>query len=283
LVAMPPPTEQGFQPRYHGERGRGDRRNAPSNRTRISTDRARAPWRSTESQCPLQQNKDFNLQKTGQTLPMSRRNAPSNRTRISTSTDRSICGRRTSQCPLQQNKDFNTSTTAAVTLPLCRNAPSNRTRISTPTSAVRAAAGAVAMPPPTEQGFQRSTRLRSLRRRRSQCPLQQNKDFNEVPKTTYPEYWVSQCPLQQNKDFNWALREFSDQARRRNAPSNRTRISTSVGRSTGISGGSQCPLQQNKDFNVPAGTVETDTAGGRNAPSNRTRISTGRPGRTTPG
>ena len=35
----------------------------------------------------------------------------------------------------------------------------------------------------------------------SQCPLQQNKDFNLPPALTALAT-ASQCPLQQNKDFN---------------------------------------------------------------------------------
>ena len=60
---------------------------------------------------------------------------------------------------------------------------------------------------------------------RSQCPLQQNKDFN-FEEVTRSILFASQCPLQQNKDFN--RRDGTQTARRpsRNAPSNRTRIST---------------------------------------------------------
>ena len=60
----------------------------------------------------------------------------------------------------------------------------------------------------------------------SQCPLQQNKDFNWwgwfSPSSSLRS---SQCPLQQNKDFN--------------LPPALTALATA----------SQCPLQQNKDFN----------------------------------
>jgi len=61
-VAMPPPTEQGFQHHlFHVSSAPAPRRNAPSNRTRISTETADDPITCSPSQCPLQQNKDFNV------------------------------------------------------------------------------------------------------------------------------------------------------------------------------------------------------------------------------
>jgi len=81
------------------------------------------------------------------------------------------------------------------------------------------------MPPPTEQGFQPSAAPVHVDARMSQCPLQQNKDFNSLDElesfggevampppteqgfqpdgmSSQKEAWLSQCPLQQNKDFN---------------------------------------------------------------------------------
>jgi len=72
----------------------------------------------------------------------------------------------------------------------------------------------------------------------SQCPLQQNKDFNIMQDVADPDNDASQCPLQQNKDFNW-WGWFS--------PSSSLRSS-------------QCPLQQNKDFNLPPALTALATA-----------------------
>jgi len=211
VVAMPPPTEQGFQQADHEfDARRARRRNALSNRTRISTPDSGHGPHNTPSQCPLQQNKDFNVKRGVDEVYLSRRNAPSNRTRIPTMNTGSKSPSRMSQCPLQQNKDFNLSSDgpcpryARSQCPLqqnkdfnvgfCealrqvggRNASSNRTRIST---------------------------------RRSRAWV-----------TT--KSW-SQCLLQQNKDFNTRRQSIARSKCRRNAPSNRTRISTTEG--TGLS------------------------------------------------
>jgi len=201
-----------------------------------------------------------------------------------------------SQCPLQQNKDFNGRKVLKVRRTQSRNAPSNRTRISTskkqgrhsrcrvampppteqgfqPPQTGVYAADAVAMPPPTEQGFQRRHWILVDEGLESQCPLQQNKDFNMTTPHASTAASRSQCPLQQNKDFNGGIprdepgdrvampppteQGFQRQSgthgrtwsRSRNAPSNRTRISTSPQRSCLRHSPSQCPLQQNKDFN----------------------------------
>jgi hypothetical protein len=61
------------------------------------------------------------------------------------------------------------------------------------------------MPPPTEQGFQPAIQVANPAARWSQCPLQQNKDFNNnnITATMWgAKSGGSQCPLQQNKGFN---------------------------------------------------------------------------------
>ena len=330
-VAMPPPTEQGFQPAIQVANPAARWSQCPLQQNKDFNNITATMWgaKSGGSQCPLQQNKGFNQiiqaivfifpvampppTEQGFQLPFSadrppgRRNAPSNRTRISTVTnDADTPTNEASQCPLQQNKDFNPTDPGFPDLGGDgRNAPSNRTRISTRGARESVTRARVAMPPPTEQGFQRRHWILVDEGLESQCPLQQNKDFNMTTPHASTAASRSQCPLQQNKDFNGGIlrdepgdrvampppteQGFQRQSgthgrtwsRSRNAPSNRTRISTSPQRSCLRHSPSQCPLQQNKDFNVKRGVDEVYLSR-RNAPSNRTRIPTMNTGSKSP-
>jgi len=178
-----------------------------------------------------------------------------------------------SQCPLQQNKDFNVCDAMIGAASIGHNAPSNRTRISTRPPHVGGLRGRVAMPPPTEQGFQHSrvdtaghhlcvampppTEQGFQRQGRGPdqvaMPPPTEQGFQLIGFLILTQIGMSQCPLQQNKDFNDekddilpAIAEvampppteqgFQHRYRRgataggscRNAPSNRTRISTSI-------------------------------------------------------
>ena len=130
---MPPPTEQGFQPRPSGRVGLALVAMPPPTEQGFQRHRCCRGDLLGRSQCLLQQNKDFNLILTQIGIFVCGRNAPSNRTRVST-----------------LNND-------------------NYLYLSV----------IVAMPPPTEQGFQPDG-MSSQKEAwlRSQCPLQQNKDFN---------------------------------------------------------------------------------------------------------
>jgi len=155
-VAMPPPTEQGFQPKEPGGYRARSCRNAPSNRTRISTHR----W-------------------GGNSL------------------------RRMSQCLLQQNKDFN---------PISPTRPNHRD---------------VAMPPPTEQGFQRENMggFERIREVAMPPPTEQGfqRDIGPAPHT--PNIVAMPPPTEQGFQPHYQGRLYRE-VPRRNAPSNRTRIST---------------------------------------------------------
>ena len=153
-----------------------------------------------------------------------------------------------SQCPLQQNKDSNDEYGVKVSVPDVAMPPPTeqgfQPLLRWPVPPVRPVAmpppteqgfqprpsgrvglALVAMPPPTEQGFQRHRCCRGDLLGRSQCLLQQNKDFNcslsmirytrevAMPPPTEQGFQPdshadrhirlrSQCPLQQNKGFN---------------------------------------------------------------------------------
>jgi len=298
-VAMPPPTEQGFQLPFSADRPPG-RRNAPSNRTRISTVTNDADTPTNEaSQCPLQQNKDFNPTDPGfPDLGGDGRNAPSNRTRISTRGAReSVTRARVAMPPPTEQGFQRQSGTHGRTWSRSRNAPSNRTRISTSPqrSCLRHSPSQCPLQQNKDFNVKRGvdevylsrrnapsnrTRIPTMNTgskspsRMSQCPLQQNKDFNLSSDGPCPRYARSQCPLQQNKDFNVGFCEALRQVGGRNASSNRTRISTRRSRAwVTTKSWSQCLLQQNKDFNTRRQSIARSKCR-RNAPSNRTRIST---------
>ncbi len=158
-----------------------------------------------------------------------------------------------SQCPLQQNKDFNVCDAMIGAASIGHNAPSNRTRISTRPPHVGGLRGRVAMPPPTEQGFQHSRVDTAGHHLCVAMPPPTEQGFQLIGFLILTQIGMSQCPLQQNKDFNDekddilpAIAEvampppteqgFQHRYRRgataggscRNAPSNRTRISTSI-------------------------------------------------------
>ena len=131
------------------------------------------------------------------------RNAPSNRTRISTDPDRHLRVRRNG-----------------------RNAPSNRTRISTVVAGCRLRDLEVAMPPPTEQGFQRTRGASGSPCIPVAMPPPTEQGFQLLtPSAVSPRRW-SQCPLQQNKDFNRYLPGAGLIPGSRNDPSTRTRVSS---------------------------------------------------------
>jgi len=155
-VAMPPPTEQGFQ-------------QAHSSRVVRSTPVAMPP--------PTEQG----FQRGGRApdAPIRGRNAPSNRTRVST-----------------LNNDNYLYLSVIVAMP-----PPTEQGFQHHSNDVGREEWGVAMPPPTEQGFQHKRLKGHLHPPGSQCPLQQNKDFNPDHPGEWVSHW-SQCPLQQNKDFN---------------------------------------------------------------------------------
>jgi len=178
------------------------------------------------------------------------RNAPSNRTRISTDPDRHLRVRRNG-----------------------RNAPSNRTRISTVVAGCRLRDLEVAMPPPTEQGFQPMRGCNQLQSFWVAMPPPTEQGFQRAPARVLPAAPLSQCPLQQNKDFNINGDPLQRPATSRNAPSNRTRISTPPvlqGRSP-WSVAMPPPTEQGFQLLIAHDQVYPR---GRNASSNRTRIST---------
>jgi len=181
-----------------------------------------------------------------------------------------------SQRPLQQNKDYNSMAEWQKERQKCRNDPSNRTRITTSSQGFDPYAARVATTPPTEQGLQRIVpRPPALRTPPSQRPLQQNKDYNMRRKITTQKTVESQRPLQQNKDYNVSQAPLEELGHaRRNAPSNRTRISTGMVRMA-------WPRMCRR--NAPSNRTRVSTRTWppslrsvpcRNAPSNRTRIST---------
>ena len=182
------------------------------------------------SQCPLQQNKDFNaldtegfavtlvampppteqgFQQVDQAgpLPAKCRNALSNRTRISTR----LPGRPRLSTPR-------------------RNAPSNRTRISTRRSGNPDSPYWVAMPPPTEQGFQRHPDGVLLSQQVAMPPPTEQ-GFQRPPRGRARGPTPVAMPPPTEQGFQ-RLCDRSRQGKcRRNALSNRTRISTGQPRS----------------------------------------------------